>query len=1229
MLSILSSIGTFVLSTIGQHVLDDAIDRSTGKLQEKFLEQSDEQVREFLRNHVEESDYEALDSYAGEKGLYTSDDLISTIPGIEAEIDSLIDNFFKKNPSLSYNRQSLEPYLQQIIEHAYNTALRSMTPEGRILLKGGARNTERILESVNKAHVEDKAANANVMAELKKIRETLENKSNNSISDLPDDIVRNIYLYLFDEIDKAEVKGLSRVIGYLYNNEKHKAYWCSLKLVIAYFDGKNPDVKIAEEFCDAGVDQEVLNKTINFLCSIVDVDTLKLLLTWITDADTKDIISKLIDGKYEEIIETTTTDKNSIKESYLDNECVLWIAAFAASQLHEISLRYHILSRIQDIHSSFILDFDYLWLRASTQGILLAESDFRISKEPYKATVKKLWSLYSKVELVCGKHKDPLIGMLLQSTIYLPEDDFKTYWVKLSEEEKNKPELKKLWYYVRIIGLYKNRFEDEAVLKEFCGLNDFQDIWVLYLISIAELDPEYVVGELSNTAIKTTPQSTYARAIAECTKFDAAEAIKKASLVEMEGTEAICVRDIYCARLAVAKNLSDKESYIQTAIDSIETWTKDAKTGAYSLNLLINFSKFLTDAGRIDDAIVMLSEYQPKNPVIERIYTELLIRKIDHKDPQDEQMKACHAHIENLKFYFPNDGSLLYAEGYLEELTSPGMGQAYFEESYSIDHSISNAEHALVSRLNRNVLIDDDELFHYAAGSLSINAQYYCALILGRKGKIELAKQHFLQALILCNDSYYQDIFNSFFQSMVVLPDKEIPESIEPGTAVILRKIEDEDVQVGSSETGARRIWIHDENIIIPDKGSTFAGYEHISPSSAIANLLIGNETDDTVDLDGNQYQVITINNGTTIAEKYCLEQLVKNGGVQQFSIDPNDMNSFFETIRKAQEPHSNHVKDILKQYEDSSPGLPFNLIAYGIGKNYFDTVWSICSDPNIHLISGYENSEINGECILSVSTLAVFAILQIDPPEEDCNFNFYITPSTKRLIDLSLRQHRGEKNVVGSMIFDSNNKPIMIEQTKESKKVVSSFYTRMLKWCEAANITEDINPSEYPVDMEKVVAAIGYPDMDAMIIAQRHGYVISSDDILVRRLYDFMKVGSCSAISLLSHLGITVERMIDILEKFIAIKYMYPFNKNIIKWLSDNIVSIIDQDEGTRVSLRLYDFIKKAMQDEDVKNSLFRAMNEFLQERGSISKVLWNAVGLALIKQEIMVTEPTTDDKK
>jgi len=214
-------------------------------------------------------------------------------------------------------------------------------------------------------------------------------------------------------------------------------------------------------------------------------------------------------------------------------------------------------------------------------------------------------------------------------------------------------------------------------------------------------------------------------------------------------------------------------------------------------------------------------------------------------------------------------------------------------------------------------------------------------------------------------------------------------------------------------------------------------------------------------------------------------------------------------------------------------------------------------------------------------------------------------------------------------MIFDSNNKPIMIEQTKESKKVVSSFYTRMLKWCEAANITEDINPSEYPVDMEKVVAAIGYPDMDAMIIAQRHGYVISSDDILVRRLYDFMKVGSCSAISLLSHLGITVERMIDILEKFIAIKYMYPFNKNIIKWLSDNIVSIIDQDEGTRVSLRLYDFIKKAMQDEDVKNSLFRAMNEFLQERGSISKVLWNAVGLALIKQEIMVTEPTTDDKK
>ena len=1222
MLQILSSIGTFVVSTVGQLVLDDAIDKSTGKLQEKFLEQSDEQIREYLRDHVEESDYEALDSYAGEKGLYTSDDLLSTIPGIENEIESLIDDFFKKNQSLSYNRQSLEPYLRQIIEHAYDTALKSMSLEGRILLKEGARNTERILQK----NEDDKKE---IIGGQEEIKAMLAQMMKGQQTDLPDDIAKNIYLYLFDEINRAEVKGLSKVIDYLFANERHKAYWCSLKLVIAFFEGKNPDGKIAGELCDSSVDQEVLNKTVNFLCSIVDVDTLQLLITGITDANTKDIISKLINGKYEEIIETTTTDKNSVKEDYLDNDSVLWVVAFAASQLHEISLRYHLLSRIRDIiHGSFILDFDYLWLRANTQGILLAESDFRISEEPYKVSVKELWILYSKVELVCGKHKDTLLGMLLQSTIYLPEDDFKNYWEKLSKEEKNKPELKRLWYYVRIIGLHKDRFEDESELKEFCLSNDFQDIWVLYLISIAELDPEYVIREFSNTAIKTTAQSTYARAIAECTKFNAAEAIKKASLVEMDGTEAICVHDIYCARLAVAKNLSDKESYIQTAIDSIETWNKDAKTGTYNLNSLINFSKFLTDSGRIDDAIVMLSEYQSKNPVIERIYTELLIRKIDHKDPQDQQIKACHTHIENLKFYFPNDGSLLYAEGYLEELTSPGMGQTYFEESFSIDHSISSAEHALVSRLNRNVLIDDDELFHYATGSLSINAQYYCALILGRKGKIELAKQHFLQALILCNDSYYQDIFNSFFQSMVVLPDKEIPESIEPGTAVILRKMEGENDQGETKESAIRKIWIHDENIIIPDKGSTFAGYEHVAPSSAIANLLIGNETDNTVDLDGNQYQVIAINSGTTIAEKYCLEQLAKNGGVKQFSIDPNDMNSFFETIRKALEPHSNHIKDILKQYEDSSPGLPFNLIAYGIGKNYFDTVWSICSDPNIHLISGYENSEISGECILSVSTLAVFAILQIDPPEEDCNLKFYITPSTKRLIDLSLRQHRGEKNVVGSMIFDSNNKPIMIEQTKESKKVVNSFYTRMLKWCEAANITEDINPSEYPVDMEKVVAAIGYPDMDAMIIAQRHGYVISSDDILVRRLYNIMKVGCCSAISLLPHLGITVERMIDILEKFIAIKYMYPFNKNIIKWLSDNIVSIIDQDEGTRVSLRLYDFIKKAMQDGDVKNSLFRAMNEFLQERGSISKVLWNAVGLALIKQEITVTEPAPDDK-
>ncbi len=133
----------FLLENLCSMGFDKGTEYLVEKLSNKTLLKADDRVREYLMDHLQEYEYEKIDSFLAQSGVYAHDQALTNWSILSAQTDELVNDFYKAHPTMQYNRQTLTPLLEQAIITAYQSVLSQLSVDGQVLYNQAIRNREQ------------------------------------------------------------------------------------------------------------------------------------------------------------------------------------------------------------------------------------------------------------------------------------------------------------------------------------------------------------------------------------------------------------------------------------------------------------------------------------------------------------------------------------------------------------------------------------------------------------------------------------------------------------------------------------------------------------------------------------------------------------------------------------------------------------------------------------------------------------------------------------------------------------------------------------------------------------------------------------------------------------------------------------------------------------------------------------------------------------------------------
>lgn len=1164
-----TGVATFLLESAASLGIDKGAQSLTDHLSNKALLNADENVRDYLMSHLADFDYEKIDSFLARNGIYAHDQATMNWSIMSAQTENIINDFYTAHPILRYEAKNLTPILKQAIEGAYQAVISQLGTDARILYQQAVQH--RTQNTNEHKQIQDQIKD--ISAQLAQLTRKL-----------PYSEVIRVYNILFSSIRSGSFDSIDTLITLMENQveDRDRCYCTALRIYLSILIGPPKDTEtLCAQFVRENPSQSLIFEVVTFFFQFDARETLKIIHPVILEPILAAIVLDWVSGSLSNAIKHLTNSSGALKEEYAATEYALWLYAKHTQTVGNKISALKTYTEIEHLYPTIWAKWSLTEIKAQ---LLLTDSltNTTVDLQKAKQQVAHIFSFsgfFAPLQETLCFH---FIDTLLNCASILPIDEFDTYYEKLPLRMKTWSRTRGHWYAAHLL---KNDNINSDELRSFCDETGDKILWINYLYRRVTDSPEYVIRCIEEDI--DILQNEFAAFVAYYEALSAVKGEEAAyntiTQISVPETE-IFSYNVFLAECGINLGKENANVYLQRAVD--ESLSPSGDIPIVHLRALIIL---LVHSKRWEDAAHILSQYQDKDPSLMMLRLKVLIE-------HDDQFETCTDLIRSLEPFYENSSYLAYCKGMVAEHELSGSGMEFFEDAFHVSPCPQYAHNVLTSRINRKIFIED-EILSYAAGHDNVDLLHICGITYARYGRHRQSYTFFLQALINCGERYHESLYSVFTGQQLGTPEHDTsPEIVEPGECCILRH----------NESGQlKKIWVHDDTIKIPVHGSSFAGYDHISPNTQIAFLLLGQSLGDTVTFSDGEYEVVAINYGDVIATQYCMKLLLDHGVFKQICVDKNDLSSFFAELQKTDASRSEHIQDVLDKYRACDPGLTLQLFAKAVSKPYYKAMYALTYDPNIPFWAGTDGYIIDRACILTPSVIAVLSSLEIHPPAiKDNDIKVYVPNALKSELGLQSQEHRSDRTaaVLG---FAQDGHPYMIENTAESKRSANLFFGYLNEWASWAITLPPVSPQEYPSNIKGIADAIGIPDIEAMVAAQKLDCLICCDDLMLRRYMSYVGNSTATTVDILLYLKYPYETVLDAVGKLLERKYIYPITSNFLCWVSNHFENAHSETELEQYALPFVDIIKKALSIAESRTYLIHVYQKLVSDKVRIHPTL------------------------
>lgn len=1134
--------------------LDFVISSEGESLKERFLnhnliqnfQKTDAKVHESLMRFLSDSDYDIIDKFFAENGVYLNENITADFALIDSWAEIIIGELFVKYPELKTNKKTYSPVLKQVIKETYQALISKLSIGERVLYNQGQRNHEQTTRQL-----------ADITNDLKKLAKNEKKLSYPEMIEMYGKLTRLLLNGYFNEIESLIV---------LFENQIHendRGYCTALKIIFHSYCSndeitKNYCIQLERDECD----ESLLISVASVLIQTNNILGLEQIRPLIHNNLIADIIDRIVLGNWPNAISLVLDEHNKLKEEYSDAEFILWVYAEYNRKLLNKFEAYKCYYSLEKINPTLFVKWRLLEMDSflkigsvmyeinnsmAFQSIVLDYKDRLLTFSPYFELMK---------DFLCSDYVDSLLSIASKLTLDKFDDTFSNLSRRMQEFDSAKIH----WYLVR----FKNcEIIDVEKFNSFCERTNNKILWCHYLNTLPLANPDFVLEQIENNPELLNIDFSAIEA------YHQAKTYKYGNIVSYDCIKKIKVSDqllfkynIFLACLSLDVKLDDEcDAYLQSAIDSILSFSGILYID--ELRILINI---LMSRKRFDDANKILEKYQYADPSIMYLRLKVLMTDLGYT------LESVQL-ISQLEEYYHDNADFVYIKGLLEERKMSGAGLEYFEEAFHINSSVKYAKAILNSRLARNNYNEDDVLT-FSSSSNDVDLLHLSGLIYQKKGKYQFCETLLLQALVNSNNKYHEQLYKTYTNRFLSEERNiEKPNNIDKGTCcTICRKNNDE-----------LKIWIHDDNILIPNEGSNFANYMHLSPNSTMSLYFIGMTVGDEVIYNNESYEVLSIDYGVSIAMKYCMQELIEHGVIKMISTTEDDISKLFDELRESGKEHSQHILNIIEMYKNCTSGFTIDLFSKVVSREYFKTLYSILNDHNISFWAGISSVDVDSKLIITESTIGVLSSLEVMPLVGNEN-KYYILASLREQIDLETREHRSDKTVA-ILGFNEDEQPFLIKNEMEDKQNMNRYFACINSWANSGEMLDSIPLMEYPEEFKQIIDAIGISNADAIIYAEKNKWILCCDDLMLRKYVATLGINTITSVDLMIYLGYSLDYIIEKIEILLEKTYIFPITSAFLIWVTNRISEIVDEKQYWQTVEKVHGIVKTILNDGILKN--------------------------------------------
>lgn len=351
-----------------------------------------------------------------------------------------------------------------------------------------------------------------------------------------------------------------------------------------------------------------------------------------------------------------------------------------------------------------------------------------------------------------------------------------------------------------------------------------------------------------------------------------------------------------------------------------------------------------------------------------------------------------------------------------------------------------------------------------------------------------------------------------------------------------------------------------------------FNGCEHYDSDSIIANLLLGKNKEEQVEIEDKKYTIVEITDKYIFCFRYAMNEYIKRGANPQFiravAIDEKEP---LKEIREAMKENREHTQIIIDTYrmKEESIGLPIKILVQRLSGEYNELMKGLLYDTEGVLYAGELNKKSINECVITLTSLVSMKLLRLEDMVLQYKEKIHITKSTIDLITSKFTKARNEKSS-GRMGMDKEGKLYMIEITEDIKKENIEF------WRDILILSKQFVIEDYSNDYENgnIFDMVERADYDSIGLAQVRNIDVIVDDLFLRKLNlsIYKKNNTNNITHFIFNSEIKLNEILYNLKNISKTQYVYCINIDIIKTI---IEEIKDKSEYSRFEEIIQNFFK------------------------------------------------------